>query len=232
MKNIEICLSPDLVHLHDVKGKCVVVVDILRATSSMVSGIAHGVGSIIPVTSVEKCKELQATGCLAAGERGGEKVAGMDMGNSPFSYMEESLKGRNIAMTTTNGTVAIEKSSEADHILIGAFLNISAVAQKVKELNQDTLIFCAGWKGRVNAEDTLFAGNLIDLITDTHMYADDATRMAYTLYKGVEDSLKEYLMQCDHAKRLERLNIRKDISFCLKKDEYSIVPECIDGRIK
>ena len=147
MKNIAVCLTPELIHLFDLKGKTVVVVDILRATSCMVSGFANGIEKIKPVASLDECKELGKNGYLTAAERGGQKVEGFDMGNSPFSYMDPAIKGKKVAVTTTNGTLAISKSIGAEHILIGSFLNISRVAEEVRKLDKDVIIHCAGWKG-------------------------------------------------------------------------------------
>lgn len=234
MNKIEVCLSPELIHLFDLKGKIVVVVDILRATSSMVSGFASGVKEIIPVTKVEECKALQAKGYVGGGERNGQKVEGMDIGNSPFSYMDAEMVGKSIAMTTTNGTLAINKSKEADEILIGAFLNIQAVANYLQEAKKDIVVFCAGWKGRVNLEDSLFAGNLISLLKETHKCADDAALMTESMWEVAKDNVKGYLSQCAHAQRLKKLevDIDKDIDHCLERDLYQIVPYFRDGKIE
>src|SRR5690606_40382693 len=102
-KTVDVCLSPDLLHLYNLEDKIVVVVDILRATSCMTIAICHGVESIIPVDSLEECDKLRAKGCLAAAERDGKIATGFDLGNSPFSYMDESINGKELAVTTTNG---------------------------------------------------------------------------------------------------------------------------------
>ena len=132
MKTIDICLSPDLMHLYDVRSRVVVVVDILRATSCMVTALEHGIRSIRPLADLEECRAMRSQGYLTAGERNGEKVEGFDFGNSPFEYMDEKLVGERIAFTTTNGTQAIAKSHRAKEIIIGAFLNLSAVTEYLK----------------------------------------------------------------------------------------------------
>ncbi len=231
MNKIEVCLSPALIDLYSLKGKIVVIVDILRATSSMVTGFAHSVEKIIPVTAVDKCLQLKAEGCIAAGERNGQIVEGMDMGNSPFSYMAETLKGKTVAMTTTNGTLAIEKAREATQILIGAFLNIQHLADHLKQSKQDILIFCAGWKGRVNMEDSLFAGNLIQLLTATHSIEDDSAHLALSMYQQAQGDIATYLAPCAHAQRLAKMNIQKDIDFCFQKDKYQVIPHFKEGKL-
>lgn len=133
MNNIDVCLSPELLHQYELRGKIAVVVDILRATSCMVSGLAAGVAAIKPLAELEVCRGLKQEGYFIAGERNGSKVEGFDIGNSPFEYMEPHLKGRKVAVTTTNGTLAISRSAEADQIIIGAFLNLGAVASYIQQ---------------------------------------------------------------------------------------------------
>ena len=149
-------------HLYDVRDKTVVIIDILRATSCMTTAFAHGINSITPFAKLEDCIAMKAKGYFTAGERDGKKVDGFDLGNSPFEYMEEKLKGKKIAFTTTNGTQAIAKAIEAREIIIGSFLNLSAITSHLLESNNKVLLVCAGWKGKVNLEDTLFAGAIVD----------------------------------------------------------------------
>ena len=231
MKNIEVCLSPELIHLFELKGKTVVVVDILRATSCMTTAFAHNIHSMKPVASLEECKALKQEGYYIAAERGGQKVDGFDIGNSPFSYMESILEGQKVAVTTTNGTLAITKSATASNVLIGSFLNISAVANKVIDLGQDLIIHCAGWKGSVNAEDTLFAGALIDLLLSNYKMNSDDASVAYALYQQHKDDMLDYVSRSSHAQRLQGFGIMKDIEFCLETDIYAIVPYLKDGSI-
>ena len=160
-RTIDVCLSPDLMHLYPVKDHAVVVVDILRATSCMTTALAHGIESITPFAKLEECLALKAEGYYTAGERDGKKVDGFDLGNSPFEYMDPNLRGKKIAFTTTNGTQAIVKSFGASEIIIGSFLNMGAVVDHLKSLRENILVVCAGWKGKVNLEDTLFAGAVV-----------------------------------------------------------------------
>ena len=224
MKNLDVCLSPELIHLYDLSGKIVVVVDILRATSCMTTGLACGVTSIRPVATLEECSDLKAEGYFTAAERGGQKVASFDIGNSPFSYMEDRFKGKKIAVTTTNGTLSITKSKSADEVLIGSFLNLSAVAKYLKTQDQDVIILCAGWQGRVNLEDTLFAGALVEKLESTYTIACDAAQAALVLYKAAESDLDNVLSASSHVQRLRKFNIEKDITFCLTIDEYDVIP--------
>jgi len=224
MRQIDVCLSPDLIELYDLKGKVVVVVDILRATSCMVTGIAYGVESIRPVATLAECQELMFRGYIGAAERGGQKVDGFDLGNSPFDYLEPRLKGRKIAVTTTNGTLAITKSTDAQQVLLGAFLNFSAMVNYLKRVSNDVVIHYAGWEGRVTLEDSLYAGAIVDALSGYCEYACDAPRMAQALFKGAQNDLLAFMLGSSHAKRLQNFGIDKDIEYCLTYDQFNSIP--------
>jgi len=231
MSSIDICYSPELIELYTLQGKIVVVVDILRATSCITTGIAHGVKSITPFESLEACIAMKEKGYYIAGERGGKKVEGFDIGNSPFSYMEEYLIGEKIAITTTNGTVAIEKSKEASKIVIGSFLNISSIASFLVSQKSDVLFFCAGWKGHVSLEDTLFAGALTKMLESDFDFDDDGVMMAHSLYEKEESNILKTVQNSSHARRLKKFDVIKDIEFCLTRDKYNVVPIVIRNEI-
>jgi 2-phosphosulfolactate phosphatase len=231
MKPVDVCLSPDLMHLYDVKERTVVVVDILRATSCMVTALAHGVAGIKPFAQLEDCLAMKANGYFTAGERNGEKVEGFDLGNSPFEYMDENLKGKRIAFTTTNGTQAIARSEGAKQILIGAFLNLTSVAEALKRSDQPVLIVCAAWKGKVNLEDTLFAGALVEKLAGFFHPECDAPLAAQHLYRTASSDIVSFLKNSSHVQRLNRLNIHKDIAFCLMADRYTVVPALQNGEL-
>jgi len=232
MRKIDVCLSPALADLHAVEDHIVVVVDILRATSCMVTGMASGVDSILPVMDLDLCKSKKKEGYFIAGERDGKKVEGFDLGNSPFDYMKPEYKGKKIAVTTTNGTVAFEKSRKAHTIIAGSFLNLSAVAEYILNHNdKDCLIMCAGWKGKVNLEDTLFAGALVEKLSSSYVPACDAPILSSHAYNVSKEDLMEALKESSHVKRLLNLNITKDIEFCLSIDTYNIVPVLKEGEL-
>ncbi len=231
MKIVEVCLTPDLVKTYGVENKVVVVVDILRATSVMVTALSHGIKSITPVATVEECKALKDKGYLAAAERDGKTVEGFELGNSPFTYMDKSFAGKKLAVTTTNGTLAITRSVMAEEVVIGSFLNISSVAQYLKNQEHDVMILCAGWKGMVNLEDTIFAGALVEMLSDSFDSENDSAIAALALYKMAKEDMMAFLKNSAHAKRLQGLSIIKDISFCLERDVYNIIPVLKNGEL-
>ncbi len=225
MKSIDVCLTPDLLHHHKIDNTIVVVTDIFRATSCMVTGFAYGVQSIIPVATVEECKEFQDRGYVAAAERNAEKVDGFDLDNSPFSFMDDRLVGAKIAMTTTNGTLSITKAKkDAVKVIVGAFLNLQAVVAYLREQPYDVLVLCAGWKGRPNLEDTLFAGAVVDALKDDYFVAEDSAILSMRAYEHSKDNMALYLSNSSHVRRLQRLGINKDIKYCLQRDLYDVVP--------
>lgn len=232
MKTIDVCLSPELMHLYDVRDKTVVVVDILRATSCMVTAFAHGVESITPIANLEECLNMKLKGYVISGERDGKKVDGFDKGNSPFEYMDEQVRGLKIAFTTTNGTQAIEKSKEAKEVIIGSFLNLNTVAKYLLLSEHNVLVVCAGWKGKVNLEDTLFAGALVDKLKDYLGPDCDAPLAAQHLYNIAKHDMVSFLNLSSHVKRLNKLNIHDDLKFCVTPDQYQVLPRLKNGVLR
>jgi Phosphosulfolactate phosphohydrolase and related enzymes len=232
MRTIDVCLSPDLMHLYPVGDSTVVVVDILRATSCMTTALACGVEKIFPVASLDEALAKKSEDTFTAGERDGKKVEGFDLGNSPFEYMQPHVKGKNIAFTTTNGTQAIVKSLGAREIVIGSFLNLSRVVAHLEQCPNNVLVVCAGWKGKFNLEDTLYAGALVEHIQNTVKPACDAPLAAGHLYRAAKDDMLSFLKNSSHVQRLARLGIEKDIAFCLTPDKYNVLPILRDDSLQ
>ena len=233
MPHLEVCLSPELLHLHDLKGKLVIVIDIFRASSCMVKALAEGVDHIRPVAQVEECFSLGKQGYIMAGERNGVMVEGFNLGNSPLQYADRAYEGKKIAMTTTNGTLALSKAAtDAEAVWIGAFHNLSALTEAVKKRGVDTLLLCAGWKGKFSMEDTLFAGALSQGLWDAFTCYDDATLAALNLYHQVQNNLMDFLKGANHYKRLHRMGVEEDLAFCLKQDCHPVIPMYSEGMIR
>ena len=221
MNTIEVCLTHELIHQHELEGKIVVVTDVFRATSCIVAGLATGVKAIKPMIEVEECRELQKEGWLAGGERHAQKIEGFELDNSPFSYMSAFAKGKKIAMTTTNGTLAINKSLAADEILAASFGNLSVTAEYLKKQQKDVVVLAAGWKGRPGLEDVLFGGALA-LATGFESLGD-STHLAIAGYEVAKNDLLSYMQRASHLQRLKNLDINDDIAFCLEIDKFDIL---------
>jgi len=223
----ETILSPSLLSLYDLQGKTVVVIDILRATSSICVGFHTGVSLFRPVAHPEQALNLEKFGFIAAAERNGQKLEGFKMGNSPFDYLNPELKNKKVAITTTNGTRCLHLSYEAGEIVAGSFLNLNAVANFCLSRNKDVIAFCAGWKDKFNLEDTLFSGALAQLLSRSFTIECDSTLAAMDLYDIAKTNLSDYIKKASHAQRFERLGIEKDIDFCMQQSIYNLVPRMV-----
>lgn len=235
MPIIKVCFSPLLYPLYAQDEAVTVVVDILRATSAICTAFEYGIDYVIPVPHVEDTYYYKnEDDMIIAAERGGEIVEGFEFGNSPLSYMRNDIKGKKLVITTTNGTQAIEAAKDSQHILVGSFVNFSAVINSIKEINKDVMVLCAGWKNRFNLEDTLFAGAVVEaLLAEGYTYAtdSDAAIASLTLYQAAKGNLEQYLVDSSHRNRLAKLNLQEDITYCLSFDKTDAVPYFMNGRL-
>ena len=228
MNQLNVCLTPVLIPLYNVEDSVVVIIDIFRATSSICYGIENGAEAIIPVSEVEECEAYREHGHLLAAERNGEVVIGFDFGNSPFSYTREKVAGKTVVLTTTNGTQALHLSRKAKRIVIGSFLNLTALCNWLKTQDENILLVCAGWKNNFNLEDTLFAGAVVEQLKTTGLKLDDAAIAANDLFQIGKNDINAYLKKTSHGERLKKLGIEKDIEFCLQVDITTAIP-VLDG---
>lgn len=225
MRSIDVCLTPALLNLYDIEDSIVVVIDILRATSSIVYGIDNGATAIIPVAQVEDCLRYAGNGYLLAAERNGEVVEGYDFGNSPFSYTTEKVGGKTIVLTTTNGTKALQMARERAHqVVMGSFLNLTALCDWLRAQDKNVLLLCAGWKDKFNLEDTLFAGAVVAELRKDFTHIDDSSVAAEDLYECAKGDLRKYLHKSSHSHRLAQLNIEEDVKFCLQLNVCQTIP--------
>lgn len=206
------------------ENKTVVVIDIFRASSAICTALAHGVKEIIPIDSLEQAHRLKDSGYIVAAERKGEVVNGFDFGNSPYSFMDEKLRDQSVVLTTTNCTNAILKAKSANRLLIGSFLNISAVAEYLKNEDNDVLLLCAGWNDNFNLEDSVFAGALARLLENHFLITCDSAVAAMILFQSAKSDIKAFLHESSHSHRLQHLHLKRDIDYCLKMDETSVIP--------
>ncbi len=229
-QTLEVVLTPALLPLYMVKGKTIVVIDILRATTSMCVAFQTGVKKILPVSTPEECKIFKDFDFLCAAERNAVKVEGFDLGNSPFEFQNPLLKDCNIAFTTTNGTKAIKLSKEmqAAEIIIGSFLNLDAICSWLINQQHSVILLCAGWKDKVNLEDTLFAGAVVKNIKQHFKIDCDSAIMAEQLFIASENKLEETVRQSSHAKRFISLHHNEDdVKFCLQINTLTLVPKMV-----
>ncbi len=221
---IETVLSPSLFHqITDLDKKAVVVIDILRATSTIVTILNNGAKSVIPVMEEDEARAYKGKGFLVGGERGGETIPGFNFGNSPFHYSTELVDNNDVVLTTTNGTKCLEMSKNAKYVFTGAFLNLNALVAHLKMLNLDIVLFCAGWKDKVNLEDSLFAGALAALLPEAEI--DDSTLLCKHSYASCSSNIFSALQGSNHFLRLAGKGVIKDIEYCCMLNEINLVPE-------
>ena len=229
-------LSPALLHLYDVSNSIVVIIDVLRATSTIATALANGARSIIPVDSVSRCTEIgrQIDG-ITAGERDGKIADGLQHGNSPFEYPREFIEGKTLVLTTTNGTrllhMALEKG--AKEIITGSFPNLSAVCDHLLAMKQDVILGCAAWKDRVNLEDSLFAGAVINRIGHAFSINCDSSHMAEAMYDKGKKDLFAFMKKSNasHYHRLMGFGLEEDIRYCLTADGANVLPIYKEGKL-
>jgi 2-phosphosulfolactate phosphatase len=227
-RNLQVCLTPKLFDLYADKKSIVVVVDVLRATSSMCIAFEKGVEKMIPVSTVEEALEYRNNGLdyILAAERNGAPVKSFDFGNSPQVYLNMDVKGRTVVMTTTNGTKSINIAKKDHDVVIGSLLNLDAIANWLLAKDRDVIIFCAGWKDKFNLEDTLFAGALGEQLVASNLYEDscDALQASQVLWNEAKDDVYGFLENSSHRKRLAKLDIDSDVHFCLKANQTTKIP--------
>lgn len=223
---IEVCYSPALFPYYENPEAIVVVTDILRASSAIVTAFMNGVEKIIPVGTLEEAKAYKDKGFMVAAERDGIVRDFADFGNSPYNFTEERVKGREIVYSTTNGTNAINLASTGSQVLIGAYLNISALARHIKKSGKDLLVLCAGWKNRFNLEDTLFAGALAQMVLEDDAFFTicDATLGSIDLYEAAEKDMMAYIEKVAQRNRLKLNNLDDVIGYCHEQNLTNLIP--------
>ncbi len=229
---MEVTVIPRAEEINNIEGKAAVIVDVLRATSSMVTALASGAGGIIPFLTPEGALEYyrrQNGNHLLCGERNGVKIAGFHLGNSPLEYDRKTVAGKTLLMTTTNGTRAINGCRGAAKVLIACALNAPAVAEKLLVLNKPVAIVCAGTKGEFSLDDFAVAGLVVKLLGDREkIVMDDLTMAALMLAES--DSIKTLLSRSLHGQRLVELGFGRDIDYCSAVGRINLVPQ-FDGKV-
>ncbi|OFY16551.1 MAG: hypothetical protein A2X11_12635 [Bacteroidetes bacterium GWE2_42_24] len=237
-RNIEVCLTPALLPFClSNTPLIVVVVDILRATTSICTAFDYGVKAIFPVAGLHEAKAMKRKGYKVAAEREGVILDFADYGNSAFNFMNENIKGETIVYSTTNGTQTIGLAAQKGVVVIGAFSNITALTEALKCWQGNVMILCSGWKNRFNLEDTLFAGAVAKRLLAESGYTthDDATNGAIELWNANCDNIPGFLANAEHRERLRRLKLDDVIDYSFTQDTCQSVPIMhnhllIDGR--
>lgn len=231
-REVTTIVSPALFdQVDDLKSKIVVIIDVLRATSTITTILNNGALSVTAVENEDEAIAYQNSEYLVGGERGGKTIPGFDFGNSPFEYGPDKVEGKRVVLTTTNGTKCIEMARKAKYVILGSFLNLDQVCRFLDEKKEDIVLLCAGWKDRVNMEDTLFAGAVCNGLAEDYHF-DDASLLAQNAYVIAQEDLYRHLQQSSHFERLSKHGVDEDIEYCCQIDLIDILPVYRDGKIE
>ncbi len=232
---INICPAPDLFDKYYEKNCIVIMVDAIRASATICTALHYGVSEIVAEACKDKALSMREFGYMTAGERNGIKLDEFDFGNSPLSFQDENLKGKKLAFSTTNGTRAIEIAAKQnpDKLVIGSFINFSALFDWLENQNKNVLILCSGWKGTINIEDLLFAGKLASKLikTSNYFFEKDAVSIAMNLYSMAKDDFFNFVMMSSPRLNSKLQMLENDIRYCLSMDITKKIPIYIDGKI-
>ncbi len=225
MKTVEVFFTPELLEKYNIENKMVVVVDILRATTIITTMFKNGLYKLIPVNNLNEAKSYKEKGFLVAAERDGEKIDFADFNNSPYVFTREKIKGKTLVYSSTNGTNTINSARKAKKVIIASFLNLSAVAEYIKNENQDVLLLCSGWEGRFCTEDALFAGALSKELLTTKQFSTncDSAMASMDLWSLAKKDVLAYIKTIYQYQRLTRLGLGSIINYCFQVDTTAVI---------
>ena len=233
----EVFLTYSNVSDADLRGRTVVVIDVLRACSTIVTALSRGARAVLPVPDMAEAGKiagnLDPDVYRLGGERNGEKIEGYHLGNSPLEYTQDEVEKRDVILNTTNGTRALSHATEAKHLVAACFLNADRVVDFVQEADDAVTIVCAGRQNRLALEDTLCAGLLLDRLWSSQKpdVVTDSAHTAFTLYDTDRTHLSSALRGANHAEELVRQGREEDLSYCFQFDECSVLPYYTDNRL-
>lgn len=218
------------------EGKVFVVIDVLRATTTIIEALSNGCTDVIPVVSVDEAfdlaKRYSREDTLIGGERGGLKVKGFDLGNSPREYTRDIVFGKRVILTTTNGTKALQSVAACENVLVAGFTNVYAVVQRCLTLKADVVMVPAGGKGKFSLEDVVCGGMMMQLLEREGVALTDAARAACILYRAFAHDLLEMARNSEHGRELMRVGLEEDLALCVQTNISSSVPCFRDGSVR
>ena len=235
---LNVFLSPIITDELFFTGKTTVVIDVLRATSTITTAINNAAKEIVPVATIEFAVKVSGGmfggQTLLGGERNTKKIEGFALGNSPLEYSKDIVKGKSIVFYTTNGTKAIAKAKYSDNLFLCSFLNISEVAKHLIKLDNDIEIVCSGRNNYFSIEDSVCAGMLVTKIRNHFdgLELNDSAKASVILYEKYSKDIRGMLRTTDHAKILIENGFESDLDYCSKIDLLSVIPYYTNGVLK
>lgn len=234
---VDLYITPREVPDNGLTDRTAVVIDALRASTTLVTAIACGCREVIPVDTVERAtdtrRRLGPQNVLICGERGGKKIQGFDLGNSPREYLSETVSGKAIVFTSTNGSRAMTLVRGCRLGLVAAFTNAGAVARRILAERSDAAILCSGRENALSIEDLacggLIASRVLEALPDAIL--NDAARTGQVLYERYAGDVLQLLRTADHGRHLVRIGFEDDLPLCAAIDSTDVVPVIKDGKI-
>ncbi len=224
--NLDVCLTPAIFDHYADPEAIVVVIDTLRASSAICNAFANGAESLIPVPGLDEAMEFKKKGYMVAAERDGYVQDFADFGNSPFNFTPDRVRGKTIVYSTTNGTRTIEVASVCYRVVIGSFLNISSLESWLLGQERDIILLCAGWKGKICLEDSVFAGALAGRLLKSNKYTTicDSVKIVLDIWKFAEPDVLTYIDKAAQRSRLREKGLDDCIPFCHQEDSTDVIP--------
>lgn len=234
---IDVLWVPAEVDTMDLGDRLVVVVDVLRATTSILAALEAGARGVIPVGSTEEAMRVADSrgrrGTLLCGERGGRRIEGFDLGNSPADYTPERVAEATLVYDTTNGTGAIRRARTASEVVLGSFWNLSAVADRIASTDRSAAVLCAGREGRVSLDDALCAGHLVEAVDERvgALETDDGAYGARALARRTGAPTASWLSGTAAGAALVEIGLEDDLERCARMDVSDGLPTLADGEL-
>ena len=236
---IDVALSPSEIGHINLRGNTVVVIDVLRASSTIIAAVENGCERVIPVrderdafTTAKACSKTQP---LLCGERNGVKIKGFDLGNSPREYLPQVVKNRTLILTTTNGTQLFQYAAAAAKVFIGALVNAQALASLLLHEKRNIVILCAGKEGRFSLEDCYCAGIICHKIRSmcgNDILISNTAQMSEIIYNSYDSKTLEMLKYSEHGQYLTSIGFDKDLDACAATDSSATIPVWEEGSIR
>ncbi len=231
--SLHVHFLPALVSPDDLANDVVVMIDLLRASTTIIHALENGATKIIPCETIEETKQYQTDktqSVLLGGERGGEMIPGFDLDNSPFSYTENKIKGKTILFTTTNGTKALKHACKARRILVGAFVNLDSVCSEIKNVKRAVHFLCAGTNGQISSEDVVCAGAMVhQILSETNNQSgitlNDQAQIAQSFYESGSNKIEETVKKSRGGLNLIKLGMDADIKRSSELNRFQSVPK-------
>ena len=225
---IDLFLSPSEIQLDKIKDRLAIIIDVLRASTSMITALSNGCQGIISVADIDQAKQLAQKfpleSVLLGGERNEKLIPGFDLSNSPFEYTSKRVNDKRIIFTSSNGSKLFNYVQEAKKTVVAGFVNVTIMSQFIIENNLDVAILCAGKNGQFGLEDAVCGGMIIDKLKNNNLALNDGAVATHIMYQFYADDIVQMLHQTSHGTRLIEIGREEDLVLCGQIDSIEMIP--------